>query len=164
MKKLLIVILLGLAMPLLAGSRDSDVKGDDLFPWPWGTECPFPWAEISGSYILKSQTPSAYAGHYLIFEVNHEARDGLKFLNISQYDKFGRLFASGRGYSQKDQRIVKGILKSKASGREYVAMVRSYVKEKKLSCTQGQNLVTAVTFCPLRSKKCLESSYALEKL
>jgi hypothetical protein len=162
-KKLIINILL--AMAVLSVYAPRGFAGDDLFPWPWGTECPFPWKDIDGLYIVDTNVDERpYDGHYIVFNVETEEDDGrIKYLDIRQYNRRGEQYARGRGYSQKDQRIVKGVLKTDASGREYTVMVRSYVSNKRLSCKKG-DLVTAITFCPLRGKKCLENAnYTLRR-
>lgn len=146
------------------GVSAQDTKGDDLFPWPWGTECPFPWQEISGSYQVQSKDRGIYSWHFLSFEVNDSKREDLKFLKITQYDHRGIIQAEGRGYSKKDQRVVRGVLTPVDGSSDYAVIVRSYVKDTKKLC-RGDNLVTAATFCPLRGRKCLEdSNYVLEKI
>ncbi|OFZ15471.1 MAG: hypothetical protein A2Z20_12325 [Bdellovibrionales bacterium RBG_16_40_8] len=156
------LILLGAILPTLSSAGEIKSLGDDLFPWPWGTECPFPWKEIEGQYTIQSDSPEIFSGNNLVFDVVKQGRDDLKFLKITQFDSRGILYASGDGYSQKDQRIVKGILRVENSNYEYYIIVRSYVKDKRNNCDSGQ-LVTAVTFSPLHGKPCMDSSYVLEK-
>lgn len=152
-----------------AGARgSSDVLGDDLFPWPWGTECPFPWRDIGGEYVvLGANGAGSYNGHFINFELVSKDVDDIQFLKIQQYTRKGVKFAEGKVYSSKDQRIVRGILRTVKTGKELTIIVRSYVKDAQKSCksTEVKNLVTAVTFCPLRGKKCLEdANYTLQKL
>ncbi len=140
--------------------------GDDLFPWPWGTECPFPWQNISGTYVVRSagQLTAPYARHYLDFKVRKNTDEGLEFLTIRQFNRNGALVADGRVYSSREQRIVKGILRPVNGDAEYVVIVRTYMRENNTSC-EPKDLVTAVTFCPLRGHRCLENaSYTLERL
>jgi len=164
-----VLLALGLALTIWCGNTTSAVAkearrqiqtnvqpmGDDLFPWPWGTECPFPWEEIKGLYRVKAMASGPYNGHYMEFNVKRDdSHDGLAFLEISQFDRNGKIYAHGAGYSQKDERIVRGVLKEDATGREYAVMVRTYRKNENASCSTG-GLVTAITFCTLRSKKCM---------
>jgi hypothetical protein len=152
-----------LALGLLATSITAQAK-DDLFPWPWGTECPFPWQEIEGSYLVHGPKGGPYNRHVVSFEVIEQQQSGKKHLLVKQFDRRGYMVASGKAYSQKDQRIVRGILKSEETGRNYVVMVRTYAKGDNKSC-RSADLATAITFCPLRGKKCMEdSNYVLELL
>ncbi len=138
--------------------------GDDLFPWPWGSECPFPWQEIRGQYVVRSQKPGPYSGHYLTISVSQKDSSDIEFLDIKEFDRNGALYASGQGFAQVNDRIVKGLLTNEDSGRTFTVMVRTYVKDKHSACT-GKNLVTAITFCPLRGKKCQsQPNYLLERM
>lgn len=154
------------AVVIAAGGPDKALGGgDDHFPWPWGSECPFPWTEIDGIYQVKATNNKArsFHNHYLSFHADKAGREGLKFLVISHFDRAGNLYASGNGFSQEDKRVVRGVLKAKG-GREFTVVIRSYVKGKGSRCTTN-NMVTAVAFCPLRGKKCMdESNYLLEKV
>ncbi|MCB0351597.1 MAG: hypothetical protein KDD38_10465 [Bdellovibrionales bacterium] len=162
-KVLMLMALILLSLPSF-GSSSFDTMGDDLFPWPWGTECPFPWSDISGLYKVQSKEGGQFSRHYLVFDVSDSSREDLKFLTIRQYDRNGVLYAGGRGYSQKDQRVVRGVLSPENGDPDYAVIVRSYVKDTGAVC-RGENLVTAATFCPLRGKKCMEdSNYVLEKM
>ncbi len=164
MKKVLMLFaVMLLSLPSFASSQ-YDTKGDDLFPWPWGSECPFPWKEINGRYRVQAKGSGIYSRHYLVFEVSEGFSEGIKFIKIWQFDSEGALYAEGRGYSKNDQRVVRGLLAEVETGKEYSVIVRSYERDSKNTCLNG-DLVTAVTFCPLRGKKCLEdSNYVLEKM
>jgi hypothetical protein len=179
MKKL-ILMMLGVAFILGAYSEASYAKGSasqnnnrkkkkrfvyvrgDVFPWPWGSECPFPWREIEGTWMVKGEDNSFFNGNSLTFDVKKED-DGVKVLEIAQFDREANLRARGNGFSEKDKRVVKGIMTSEQTGKNYTVMVRSYSKKSK-SC-RSTDLVSAITFCPLRGKKCLQdSNYVLEKI
>lgn len=148
------------------GKSHFDILGDDLFPWPWGTECPFPWREIGGGYVIHGVGP--YNGHFIDFELASAAADDMQFLKIKQYDKWGTIFAEGKVYSSREQRIVRGILRTVKSQKDMAIIVRSYVKDTQKSCfsKQAVHLVKAITFCPMRGRqKCLENAnYTLEKI
>jgi hypothetical protein len=146
-------------------STSAGGGGDDLFPWPWGSECPFPWQEIQGRYVVRAQKAGGtYNGHFLDITVSDKEDSNLEFLSITEYDRNGVVYASGQGYAQATDRVVKGLLVNEASNREFTVMIRTYVREKSSVCS-GANLVTAVTFCPLRGKKCQgETNYLLERM
>ena len=143
-------------------TAQTPIIGDDLFPWPWGSECPFPWRDINGTWKVIGPKGAYYNGHILIFDVQTEDEKSVKFLEIDQYSSTGAFYAGGHGYSEKNKRIVKGILKTDVGNKNYVVMVRSYSKDQK-TC-RGSDLVTAVTFCPVRGKRCMDdSNYILER-
>jgi len=161
MKKFFIFILVSLMGAAVWAAKPNSFGGDDdLFPWPWGTECPFPWQDIKGTYLVRSAKPAPHSGHFLKVSVDQK-NDSIEFLNITEYDENGQLYAKGKGYAQQNERIVKGLLYQAASGTSFTVMVRSYAENKSPQCLG--DLVTAVTFCPLRGKKCTsETSYLLQ--
>ncbi|MEQ1664653.1 MAG: hypothetical protein ABL927_04680 [Bdellovibrionales bacterium] len=139
-------------------------KGDDLFPWPWGAECVFPWANIEGSYVVKAVSPGQFDGHYIVLEVAGKNESSQNSLIITQFDSWGRLYARGRGFNQKNSRLVDGALTPINHGPKYVVIIRSYPEVVSASCTK-RNQITAITFCPTLEPKCMETSnYILEKL
>lgn len=165
MKKLIITLGLALtfAISALAGG-DIDPKGDDLFPWPWGTECPFPWKEIEGGYYVRSIPSGPYNGHLMYFEVKKNSNASIRYLNVTQYNRNGFVFARGKARAEKDQKIVTGVMRTEESGREYIIMVRTYENSKTAAC-RANDMVTAITYCPMRGRKCMnDANYVLEKL
>ena len=138
-------------------------KGDN-FPWPWGSECPFPWQEIEGAYeVADGPKDGRYLGHFVVFDEIQEDRQGLKFMRVTQYDSRGFMVGEGTGFSQKDKRVVRGILTPVQEGPRYTVLVRSYAKRQGASCRRPEDLVTAITFCPLFGRRCmLDSNYVLE--
>jgi hypothetical protein len=164
MKKFILILLASLiGASVWAGSAKSFDGDDDLFPWPWGSECPFPWQKIQGTYVVKALKTGAHAGHILKVSAQEKKdQSGIQFLSIEEYGREG-FYASGQGYAQENERIVKGILKEENNDKSYTVMVRSYAKEQHGNCNSG--LVTAITFCPLRGKKCMtDSNYILERM
>jgi hypothetical protein len=156
----------GVASIVRASSMKSlpDGGGDDLFPWPWGSECPFPWQEIKGRYMVKSLGRGVLSGHMLEISVVQKDGSDLEFLEIQEFDRAGNLYAKGEGYAQPNERVVKGILNNERTERSSLVMIRTYVKDQKSECS-ARNLVTAVTFCPLRGRKCQsEPNYLLERM
>jgi hypothetical protein len=163
MKKFFVILMM-LTLSVSAFAGGNETKGGDLFPWPWGTECPFPWKEIEGTYTVHSVVKGLpFNGHIVTFRTQKSDED-VRYLTVTQSDRRGYIYATGKAYSQKDQRIVKGVLKTEADGSEYVVMVRSYTTKKEASC-RNSDTVTAITFCPLRGRKCMtDSNYVLEKV
>lgn len=165
MKRMLLVFVLSLFASVSFASKGDLGFGDDVFPWPWGTECPFPWAEIEGAYKVRGFAGRGqYTGYFIHFERTQAANQNFEVLQIKQFGRRGQLIAKGQVYSSRDQRIVKGILRSVTDNHEFVVIVRSYMKDRQATC-QPADLVTAITFCPLRGRRCLaDSNYTLEKL
>lgn len=171
----LIFAMVGVGLGASAANSGGDRKvgterfgggdGDDLFPWPWGTECPFPWQDIDGEYMVRSANSGPYTGHMLSIKMLKKDGSNVEFLTISEYNRQGEHIAYGRGYAQQNDRIVKGLITSDDGGRTYTVMIRTYVKGGKAACGSNPNLVTAITFCPLRGKKCMtDSNYLLERM
>jgi len=146
------------------GKSDIWPKGDDHFPWPWGSECVFPWSQIEGSYVVKSAVPSQYDGYYLVLEVLGQKDRNQNALVITQYDPWGRMYAVGKGVTLKNARLVEGVLNPGNKGSDYRVIIRSYPEVKTSRCSKN-NQITAVTFCAPDQIKCMETSnYILEKL
>ena len=172
MKKFLIsLILIGAIVAPATGTTIIDTTGDDLFPWPWGTECPFPWSKIEGLYQVKAGKNSSYKGHVIELTVSSEEGDGSRELEIVQYDSSGDLHAEGVGYADEDGLIVKGYMDRERDEKGYKVFVRTYISNTTKQVTnrvkncRDRKTVTAITFCPLRGKKCMETeNYVLEKL
>lgn len=144
-------------------------KGDDLFPWPWGTECPFPWQEINGTYVVHSAEPTPYRGHFMVFRVLKNKSANSNHLRVGHYDRRGWMLAEGYGYSENDQRIVRAVLKpvSARAGGESFVMVRSYLKDQSVGLAAGckGEQVTAITFCTIKDSGCYQdSNHILEKV
>lgn len=137
--------------------------GDDLIPWPWGSECPFPWREIEGTFMVKKGKGGPYSGHVMEFTVIESPKDGVNYLEINEYDSKGKPYASGKGFTQKDKRLVRGLLTTADGSRKYTVIVRSYVRSENAKCADS-DLALVAAFCPLRGKKCLDdSNYELVK-
>ncbi len=166
MKKFIITLGLAFvfAISAFAGGRVNPA-GDDLFPWPWGTECPFPWKEIEGGYYVRAMQSGPYSGHLMYFEVKKSSNSSVKYLNVTQYNRNGFVFARGKASSEKGEKILKGVMRTEDSDRDFVIMVRSYEGSKAAACDEN-HVVTAITFCPMRGRdKCMNNAnYVLERL
>lgn len=162
---LLAVVFCSMAWGANIGGNES--MGDDLVPWPWGTECSFPWGDIEGAWHVRGHDKSTYGGHKLVLESAENVRAGVKLLYIYHYNEEGKAVGQGTGFGDKDNKLIKAIMtNSTGRGRGYEIIVRAYSKEmgpENLSCVNGKTAL-AVTFCPRNGKICLETSnYLLER-
>lgn len=170
-KFLMVIIFSALSVCAFAGNGDATPTGDDLFPWPWGTECPFPWHEIEGRYRVLAQKGQPYAGHLMTFRVINDTGLEAPYLMVTQYDRSSRIFATGRGRAQpEDTRIVRAAMSPTRQHDRYSVVVRVYdgVKAHSIggsSMCMQRDLVPAVTFCPYRGRRCMiDSNYILQKI
>jgi hypothetical protein len=147
----LISVLLGLtvwaALPVYADPVESDDFGIfDLLPWPWGTECPFPWKTIEGKWNSRTTVGREK------FEFNSQGSlsNGTRLLEVARYDFEGRLVGVGMGVARRGDRIVRAAMVGvgEDDGSDYWAFIRTY-SQKKTTCAR-KNQVTVVT---LRSIK-----------
>ncbi len=88
---------------VLAVTNQSQAR-DPGDAWPWGSEMPFPWKGIKGTWLAESNGLSTY----FTFRTVHTA-DGVNQLQVRQYDsKTCQLLATGAGYEE--DRVVKAVL------------------------------------------------------
>lgn len=171
--KNLITILMAMGLMITVSSasaeklRPQPITGDELVPWPWGSECPFPWSTADGNWRVKGVQGSKYDKHSLLFETAEDLEIGVKILNIYHYDKSGRLIGRGTGYSDASNKIIKASMIESPTGDNYQIYVRSYANGRTRTCARAKKAVAA-TFCEardlLRGNKCLENqNYLLVK-
>ena len=106
----LLVVLL-LAFGLVAQARDP---GD---AWPWGSEMPFPWNGITGTWAAEHEGKTTYFTFKKI-----RMADGANQLQVKQYEAGScKLVASGVGYEE--DRIVKAVLLTRTAAFELTVHV-----------------------------------------
>ncbi|MCB0342893.1 MAG: hypothetical protein H6626_12570 [Pseudobdellovibrionaceae bacterium] len=162
------LVVIGLTLFFLAGppsvaSQDSGfVPLEDTLPWPWGTECPFPWQDIEGMWKMRSNVE----GSYFEFTVISELEDGSRVFEVTHYNEDFEIIAAGRGLAPSGKRIVRAAMHSpeeyKGRPYSYWAIVRSYERTNDYGC--GGDLVTAVTFRPVEQAEGVDHHYILEKV
>lgn len=168
MKKFLasLITLVFCTLALQANAQLNDPNAGDLVPWPWGTECVFPWNEIEGNWRVRGTSESIFNSHKLGFEIAEDVRGGVKLLYIKHMNERGEPIGHGTGYGDKDNKLIKAIMTIAGSpGLNYEIIVRAYSRDdtQTVQCVGGK-MALAVTFCPRDGKRCLEnSSYLLEK-
>ena len=115
---------------------------DDLIPWPWGTECPFPWEKIEGQWFTRHKDhPERFT-----FEVKKTDEYGSRILEIRRYNEDEKLIGLGEAVSAKYEKIVYAQMVSVGTDEErrYLAIIRTYVEAQKRSCARGKQ-VTVIT-------------------
>lgn len=148
-----------------APKTDLPSGGGDHLPWPWGTECPFPWNNIEG--VWKAQKPnkrnSTTVEGYYEFNIVSEWENGTHVFEVKKYSEDGGLIGEGRGYAPKDQKIVRAIVLSpeKMDLPNHRVIVRAYKEVATSAC--GKNLVTVLTARPMSNSKEEEIHYVLLK-
>lgn len=160
MKKLLLVMLL-----LVVGNvATATVKeGGDGAPWPftWGKECPFPWDDIEGTWKVVGSKTGPNNGDKLVFTAEEDVANG-ELLFVEHYNSKGALIGRGTGYADTTNKVTKSVMTGQKIEDRYKLLVRSYSALKSNICSNRQ--VMAVTFCPIRGKKCMETSnYTLSR-
>jgi hypothetical protein len=145
-------------------TNPDTISSDDLVPWPWGTECVFPWDKVDGEWKVKGKYGQQYDRDTLVFETAEDVKAGIKLLYIYHYNDHGQVIGQGTGFGDRDNKVIKAIMtNSNGRGFGYQIMVRTYSRIEGASCRMGK-LSMAATFCPPRGKKCLENqNYLLMK-
>lgn len=145
-----------------AGQAKGPGTKSDMVPWPWGSECPFPWSGVEGAWTVVSLYESQYEGHKLEFA--HYTEGTRKALAVSMYSHQGNLVASGRGYSIDEGKVILATMKNISTERRFRIYVRVYPEGQGLSCTDKSKQVMVAAFCSPRGRKCLnESNYILSR-
>jgi hypothetical protein len=155
--------------PTLANSKYI-AGDDDHLPWPWGTECPFPWTDIQG--VWRAYAPNMEDGRandtvaygYYEFKVTSEWTNGTKVIEIVKYSAGGKVEGKGQGYSHPEQRIVRAIILGEAGSRldNHRVIVRAYHRDTTLTC--GGELVTVLTTRPVSDDEGNDRHYVLKKV
>lgn len=164
MKKLILpLVALFIAIGVSAKSYE---EGGDGAPWPftWGQECPFPWNQVEGEWRVDGSLRAPYSGHRLLFTVDQDVTGG-QLLYVDHYDAKGDQVGEGTAFADKANRITRASMTSldKTERQKYRLLVRSYSTLKSNRCLKSSR-VLAVTFCPVRGKKCLETAnYTLKR-
>lgn len=144
--KLILTFLMSLLVICGPGAVGSDLLGGDdgnTLPWPWGSECPFPWSNIEGMWEQKEPKSEQFGSNYFEFEIIDEWESGVHVFRVSQYDAVGDLVATGKGVSPKGRRIVRSVLlpvDGSDANDAYTVIVRAYTEDR---CSD--ELVTVLT-------------------
>lgn len=159
-----------LTLPALAHQPVQSLAGDDdTLPWPWGSECPFPWSDIQG--VWRAYAPdmdNGGADHsfpfgYYEFKVKNEWTNGTKVIEVIKYNSAGEIEGRGQGYSSPEQRIVRAIVLGEGKSRmlNHRVIVRAYNRDSTLTC--GGELVTVLTTRPVSDEEGSDRHYVLVK-
>ena len=104
MRALLIVFALVLSQGFSAEA--ITILKDDVFPWPWADQCPFPWDKIEGRWrAVVTGRPV-----YFDFDVINRYETGERFLFVSQLDRDKKLVARGASIASGEQKGVVAVM------------------------------------------------------
>jgi hypothetical protein len=158
--RLLALMILGLGLSPLLYSNVARAGDDEVLPWPWDTECPFPWETIDGNWVVMSASDREGVQQSVginqdRFEIHIEytSYDGTRYFQIRRYDQYGRLRATGRGYSPKAAKIIRAAMFAlddqgrSNPGETCWAIVRAYQSDVNLDC--DDDLTTVITVRPI---------------
>lgn len=148
MKKLMLALLF--VGSLAAHANDVCIRGDAL-PWPWGTECPFPWSEIEGDWKAKDH----FADDTFRINVLSIDRLGGRTFEIKRFNANNELVAQGKGVASKRRKIIRAALHSVGEEKQknYWALVRAYNEQDGFTCNIDQ-IAIVVTLRTTRPKTC----------
>lgn len=158
MKKLFLALLvLG---SLSAAAKDICTSNGDALPWPWGTECPFPWSMIEGEW----STLDIESADRFSFKVLSVDRRGGRTFEIKRYNADNELIAQGKGVASKRKKIIRAFLSSvqEEKKKNYWALVRAYSEEVGFTCSADQ-LAVVVTLRTSRPKTCEKDMHMIIK-
>jgi hypothetical protein len=135
-------LLLLLWAPAHVWAVDFNNYSEGVLPWPWGSECPFPWTKIEGEWTARGEG----ATDHFTFMLQGRQPDGGHGLAISRYGKNGELIGIGRGVAPRGERIVRAAMVGigPEEGKTYWAIVRTYTEKQKKSCARNKQ-VTVIT-------------------
>lgn len=134
-----------IALTSVANATIPMGEGGDTLPWPWGTECPFPWNSIEGMWEEKEPKSGAFYETYFEFEIIEVWQSGTHVFRVNQYDGTGSMIATGKGVSPSGQRIVRAMLlptTQSERNKSYFVIVRAYTEDR-FACSD--QLVTVLT-------------------
>lgn len=164
---LLLALIVSLGSNAWAGNTINPLGDGDHLPWPWGgTECPFPWEDIPGTW--KVETKSGLH-HTFEFEITNVLSNGSRVFEVRRYNHDGEMVAKGRGLSPAGQRVVRAAVNSLlphegAYSSTYWVIVRSYVEEENVHFCTPESRITLVTTRPLAESCGPDSHYVIEKI
>lgn len=122
---------------------------DDIPPFPWGTECPFPWSDVDGFWLSEGNSIE----DIWEFRQTTTLENGTHLFEIYRYNEAGDVLAFGRGVAASSERIIRAAMVKMNSKRtqRYYAIMRTYVEDmSKYSCVM-ENMVTVLTLRPFNA-------------
>ena len=158
MKKLFLALLV--FGSISAAAKDICTSNGDALPWPWGTECPFPWSMIEGEWsALDVESADAF-----VFRVLSVDRRGNRTFEIKRYNAENELIAQGKGVASKRKKIIRAFLSSvqEEKKKNYWALVRAYSEQDGFTC-DAERLAVVITLRTSRPKTCEKDAHFIIK-
>jgi len=149
----------------VASAQCSGIDEKETFPWPWSTQCPFPWESIEGKWMATTKTGNEV---YYDFRVISQTQDGEHYLIVTEYNEEMKILARGVGYSRRGELGVLAAMHWYAEDQHggFWLQVSSFVDEQKatpLACVR-KNLKTAVKMTPFGQIQDNEAPLIIEKM
>ncbi len=140
---------------------DNKILSDgEYWPYPWGTECPFPWSSISDDvWNFKLNKKDVFMSFYV-----RELANGDMNLTVFGFDADDKLVLFGDNQFIYDQNVILLFLKDltrTSEDKQYIVIIRMYDNRLKVErsspkklgpgvysqqyCTETQNREMAVT-------------------
>ncbi len=144
----------------------AQAQFDDPLPWPWGSECPFPWAELDGLWEINDPEVGGY--FYFVLE-NQSEWEERPLLRLWKYSLDGRLVAFGQGHVHWREKSVQLTLAPAAgSVISYQIILRSYpdhrLKDGASSCFGPGGQVMLFTLRKFYKERVVDLHYHLKKV
>lgn len=137
-------------------------SADEIWPWPWGSECPFNWNDFEGHWMRND----GVAIEHFKFKVIEEDIDGTRYLEVTHVGQENRLLGHGTAYAPRGGKIARGPLYVSGEGEKsdrYWVIIRFYKKAPAKSC-RPENEVLAVTLRKNLYDEEGEQSFTIEKV
>jgi len=142
-KALFVIVIFFASFSALAGTYQPTAEGGDSLPWPWGSECPFPWHNIEGMWTESEPKTEDLPVSFFEFEIIDYWSNGTRVFRVTQYSESGDVLAVGRGTAPRGQKIVRAVLLPSRPGHvSFSAIVRAYTEDR-FVCSD--KLVTVLT-------------------
>lgn len=160
MLKILNILIFTVLASWGTSSLATSNQSDDLVPWPWGSECPFPWEKIQGAWVSRGSSNATR----FTFNVKGSWGKDVRVLEIKRYNESGDLIATGEGTSHRREKIVRAAMVGvgKFEGEAYWAIIRTYVEVQRRSCARGSK-ITVVTLRDADGSEEHDLHYVIEK-
>lgn len=157
MRKLLATMGLFLSLSAAAfGAQDGvvDIRGGDK-PFPWGTEAPFPWKSIEGTWASEEMADVVF-----VFKIIRQDK-GTRYLQVAVIDvETGKSLAEGVGVARRNDRIVRSRVKS-TTGAEFYILLSNYQRKDPDGTVTEE---TYLTLRPISNDPKKDRSYYIQKL
>jgi hypothetical protein len=132
----------------------------EIWPWPWGAECPFHWDGFEGDWKLSGKDSPYYFRFYYITK----PKNGVRYLKVEQYNSQGFLLAEGTGQALAQDKIIRAAMFDVGGDRLEGTWVFIRVYPEAGSTVCGEREVTAITLKNRQPEGVVQAHYLIEKV